>query len=397
MLGGYATAYASSPGCGKDLASGDRTVELTSEGRTRTFVLYVPKGYDGTTPLPLVLNLHGTLSDGAGQMEISGLRAYADRERFLVAAPTGGARSGTGASWVVPGTPPRGEAPPGGFPDDLAYLGQVITKVQSLACQDPAKVLSTGYSGGGRMTSALACGLSDRIAAVVVNAGLRAGAPRTGAGGRAEPDPSSCTPSRPLPVIAVHGTADTVNPYDGGGQPDWQYSVPAAFDRWRELLGCHATTTVTPVASFVDQLDAGGCTPGATLRLYRINGGGHQWFGGDPTKNPAYAALGPDPMQLRTSDLVAEAVRSSALRPPRTALKLTCRRGGRLLVTATATVDSPLAELTVRVNGRRVVRDFKASTTRTTTLGASRRARVTAKATDRAGLSSTVVARKRCR
>src|SRR3954469_2093044 len=216
------------PGCDRLLATGDQTVPLQSAGRDRPFLLYVPKGYDGSTPLPLLLNLHGTGGDGAAQMDDSQMRGYADSAGFLVAAPSGGAVAGAGHAWVVPGSPPRGDPPPGGYPDDVEYLREVIAAVQAMACQDRAKVFVAGHSGGGRMTSAMACNAADVVTAIVANVGLRAGAPRTGSNGVAEPDPATCNPARPLPVIAVHGTADPTNPYDGGGLPDWQYTVPQA-------------------------------------------------------------------------------------------------------------------------------------------------------------------------
>src|SRR4051794_34224989 len=104
------------PGCDRPLAAGDQTVALESAGVDRPFLLYVPAGYDGRTPLPLLLNLHATGADGPGQMETSHMRQYADSAGFLVAAPSGGAVAGAGHTWVVPGTPPRGDAPPSGFP-----------------------------------------------------------------------------------------------------------------------------------------------------------------------------------------------------------------------------------------------------------------------------------------
>src|SRR5688572_30326658 len=106
-----------SSACKRPLAAGDRTISLQVDGRVRPFLLHVPTGYDGRKSLPLLLNLHGSGGDGAGQMNVSGLRATADASGFFVAAPTGGAISGGGAAWVVPGVPPNGTAPPGGFPD----------------------------------------------------------------------------------------------------------------------------------------------------------------------------------------------------------------------------------------------------------------------------------------
>src|SRR3954451_156779 len=92
------------PRCDRPLAAGDQTVPLQSAGTDRPFLLYVPQGYDGSTPLPLLLNLHGTGGDGSGQMETSHMRGYADSAGFLVAAPTGGAIAGAGHAWVVPGS-----------------------------------------------------------------------------------------------------------------------------------------------------------------------------------------------------------------------------------------------------------------------------------------------------
>src|SRR5437762_8756984 len=130
-----ASEASSAATCNQPLTPGDHTVELTSAGRVRPFLLYVPKSYDGRTAVPLLLNLHGTGSTGPGQMGATRMRQYADQGGFLVAAPNGGGVAGGGNTWVVPGTPPRGAPPPGGFPDDVMYLRDVIAKVQSIACQ----------------------------------------------------------------------------------------------------------------------------------------------------------------------------------------------------------------------------------------------------------------------
>src|SRR3954464_11877726 len=112
-----ATPAHAAPGCDRPLEAGDQTVPLQSGGTDRPFLLYVPKGYDGRTPLPLLLNLHGSGGNGPAQMDTSHMREYADAGGFLVAAPNGGAIAGTGHAWVVPGSPPRGDPPPGGYPD----------------------------------------------------------------------------------------------------------------------------------------------------------------------------------------------------------------------------------------------------------------------------------------
>src|SRR3954469_17656023 len=269
------------PRCDRPLEAGDQTVPLQSGGSDRPFLLYVPKGYDGSTPLPLLLNLHGSGGNGPAQMETSQMRGYADSAGFLVAAPNGGAIAGTGHAWVVPGSPPRGDPPPGGYPDDVKYLREVIAAVQGMSCQNRAKVFIAGHSGGGRMASAMGCNAADVVTAIVANVGLRAGAPRTGSNGVAEPDPATCNPSRPLPVVAVHGTSDKTNPYDGGGLPDWQYTVPQAVARWAELLGCEPQETVTSFSPTVDEISHAGCRGYSSITLYRVSGGEHVWFDGE--------------------------------------------------------------------------------------------------------------------
>ena len=57
-------------------------------------------------------------------------------------------------------------------------------------------------------TGILACELADRIAAI---------APVSGAFYQ---QGKRCAPSRPVPVLDLHGTGDTTIPYDGEGERD---------------------------------------------------------------------------------------------------------------------------------------------------------------------------------
>ena len=366
------------PGCDRPLAAGDQTVPFQSGGRDRPFLLYVPSGYDGRTPLPLLLNLHGSGGDGPGQMETSHMREYADNAGFLVAAPNGGAVAGAGHAWVVPGSPPRGDAPPGGYPDDVKYLREVIAKVQAMACQNRAKVFAAGHSGGGRMTSAMGCNAADVITAITANVGLRAGAPRTGSNGVAEPDPATCKPSRPLPVIALHGTNDGTNPYDGGGQPDWQYTVPQAVARWAELLGCQPQETVMTFSPMVDQITHSGCRGYSSITLYRVTGGEHVWFDGE----------------IKTSEVVAGMIDRYSLRLPRLSRFDVACRSGKIRVRVKAATDAPLTSLTVRVGGKR--RTFTKHTASVTFIPASRHSKVLVTANDTAGLTASRSRQIRC-
>ncbi|GAA2374301.1 hypothetical protein Cme02nite_03380 [Catellatospora methionotrophica] len=261
------------PACVRTTTPGERTVPVTFNGTTHQVTVYVPTGAAPGTRLPLVLNLHGTSGTGTGQLRYSEMKAAADTGRYLVAAPDGAFVNGSGYAWNVPGV---GDPPPGR--DDVGFLAQVIaTMTGSALCADSTRVYLTGYSGGGRMTSAFACARPDLVAAIAPVAGLRAGRPDPANTSR--PDPLSCRPTRPVPVIAFHGQQDNTNPYPGGGSELWQYSVPAAQQRWAAIDACPAAPVTTTVAAHVTRIAYNGCRDGADVHLYAISDGGHTWPG----------------------------------------------------------------------------------------------------------------------
>jgi len=255
--------------CTASLGSGQYNTPVSFGGTTYQVLVHVPTRAAGAR-LPLVLDLHGSQSTGAGQLSYSNMAPTADANGFIVAAPTGVVPSGSGDIWNVPYVTPSGTR------DDVGFLRQVIGTLTANACADPARVYATGYSGGGRMTSALGCMLADKVAAIAPVSGIRAGRPdpsdHTG------PDLSTCTPARAVPVIAFHGQQDATNPYGGGGDATaWQYSVPVAQQAWAGLDGCTAGPAANQVSTHVRRTVYSGCRDGAEVQLYTIADGGHTW------------------------------------------------------------------------------------------------------------------------
>src|SRR5689334_17322190 len=78
-----ALARASTSACAIAAASGVSEQHLTSGGRDRSYRLFVPPSYDGRTPLPLVLELHGSGGTAEGQAQTSRFTELAAREGFL--------------------------------------------------------------------------------------------------------------------------------------------------------------------------------------------------------------------------------------------------------------------------------------------------------------------------
>ena len=226
--------------------------QVPSGGRQRTYRLFVPQGYEGRARLPLVLDMHGSGGTAAGQAKTSGLETLAVREGFIVAT-----LQADGGRWNVPITADR--------PDDVAYASDVIDHVAAQACVDSARVYATGFSGGGRMASLLACRLNTRIAAIAPMAALRWPAPCEG---------------RPVPVLTFHGLADTQNPYDGhaaGRGGEWLESVPDALAGWAQHNRCAATAIEEDPPGPLSTLRYDGCGGGAEVRVIRIDGLGHRW------------------------------------------------------------------------------------------------------------------------
>jgi len=252
VLGATAAYGQSAPACELAHASGVSSQQITSGQRPRTYRLSVPPGYDGRQRLPLVLDMHGSGGNAAGQARNSGLETLGATERFIVAT-----LDAAGGRWNVPVQPNRA--------DDVMYVSDVITHVASQVCLDDTRVYATGFSGGGRMTSLLACQLGTRIAAVAPVSGLRFPGPCTG---------------RPIPVLTFHGLADPQNPYDGhaaGRGAEWEESVPDALASWARRNACKGEVILEDPAGPLSTLRYAGCAESAEVRLIRIDGLGHRW------------------------------------------------------------------------------------------------------------------------
>ncbi|KQM60039.1 MULTISPECIES: alpha/beta hydrolase family esterase [unclassified Sphingomonas] len=253
---------------------------LTGDARmavgNRSVLVHLPRGQMPDTPAPLVILLHGSGGTGAAMLRDSNLADAADRHGFIVVAPDAGIVHDKGFVWNIPGVPTvAGNIPGPDAPDDVAFIGATIDQLATQGCVDPARVYATGLSGGGRMTSWLGCVAAERFAAIAPVVGLRAGNPL--ASDPARPDPATCRPSRPMPVITFAGDADTTNPIQGGGTKYWSYTMHAAEQRWAALNGCTAAPTTRWVAPKVYEERYTACRGGADVAGRITVGGGHSW------------------------------------------------------------------------------------------------------------------------
>ncbi|NUN50753.1 MAG: dienelactone hydrolase family protein [Candidatus Brocadiae bacterium] len=269
----------------------ERTVR--SDGLDRRFLLHVPLRYDGKSPVPVVVMLHGGGGTGKGAIEETGWDRKAEAEGFLAVFPD--------ATRPDPAKPPQFSANPqiwndgsgrfhagAGDVSDVAYLAAVLDDLEAAFAVDRRRVYVTGFSNGASMAFRAAAELSDRFAAVAPAAGALW--------------PAELKLDRPVPLLYITGTADTLNPLEGGG-PRPAAGGPAiggrekppvrdSIARWAAAVGAPEKPTAT--ASEDGVATESRAAPGRDVVLVTVEGMGHTWAGG---KN-----LLPESLVGKTSD-----------------------------------------------------------------------------------------------
>ena len=226
----------------EECTRGDHFDEMQSGGQTRQYLLHVPAAYKPETPAPLVLVFHGAGIGAERFVSYSHFSTVADRDGFLVVYPQG-----------------RGEKPvwdPSPGSQDVQFVRDLLDSLQRRCEIDANRIYATGHSNGGGMVHRLGCELADRIAAI----GPVSGAYSSG----------GCRPSRPVPVFAIHGTADPVVPYEG--IPDWATA-------WAERDDCDPEPVEVTHNVLISEKQWKNCRANAEVILYTIVDLEHDWPG----------------------------------------------------------------------------------------------------------------------
>ena len=243
---------------------------IVSSGVTRRYLLYVPKTYDRSKATPLVISMHAWGVWPAAQMGISQWNQVADEHGFIVVYPAGTNLRGTSGSG--PKVWPMG---PRSLGRNVRFISDLIDKLEAEYNIDPTRIYADGLSNGGGMAFAVSCRLSHRVAAV-------------GAVAAAQELPWDwCGDSRPVPMVAFHGTDDRMVPYQGGlsGDPIKPRTFPAVRDwaaNWARRNRCSGDPSDARITANVRRLAYTNCAENADVVLYSVEGGGHTWPGGKP-------------------------------------------------------------------------------------------------------------------
>jgi len=234
-----------------NVPTGKMIKELTVNGITREYIIYIPENYNVITAFPLLLSFHGLSSNMEFNYSYTNFDELAERENFIVVHP-----NGISNTWTVSANDDT----------DIDFIVSLLNQLEEDYNIESNRIYSTGMSMGGFFSFSLACRLSDRIAAVA-----------SVTGSMYQPAINNCSPVKPMPILQIHGTEDGIVQYS---------SVGGLLDFWTG----HNNTDALPIISNIPDSDTGD---GSTVKRYeylngdndaevqhlKITGGGHEWPG----------------------------------------------------------------------------------------------------------------------
>ncbi|MBO0682592.1 MAG: hypothetical protein J2P45_05505 [Candidatus Dormibacteraeota bacterium] len=250
---GGATAVA---GCSLGPTGGLKTRTLLGAGQgspvqSRSYQLYVPRGVDAQSRLPLLVSLHGLGANGSIQNAATHWSSFDD------------AQAARGSGFLL--------ALPNGFRDlwywgsedsyDVRFLFQVIAQLEKSGCVDRTRIYVDGWSEGAYMAQRMACASGDPN---VDPQGIAVAAVHAYAGG----DPVVFGPcaaqasSAPPRILISQGLDDLLI--------DPQEVAFPAFQAWGVRYSC-----VPVAAPFTTAQELSGCRNGTRVDWWPIRGFTH--------------------------------------------------------------------------------------------------------------------------
>ena len=125
---------------------------IVSENKKRTYYVYVPKRVTASSPVPLIVLLHG--SNHVGLSLAEKWNDLAEKEGFIIVAPD----SADSSHWSVPGDGPQ-------------FLYELVEAIKTKYPINPKKVYLFGHSAGAGFALLMSLYESEYFAATAIHAG----------------------------------------------------------------------------------------------------------------------------------------------------------------------------------------------------------------------------------
>lgn len=248
-----------------------RTITIEHDGAQRRSIV---DARPDARNAPVLIGLHGGLAGARGVRRRAGLTLAERGWVVLWPSALGDWNDGRVDLWGRPYD----------SADDVGFLRKLVAEFAERGVADPERVFVAGPSIGGVMALHLLCHAPDFIAgAAIAIASLPAGI--------------DCPDGPPRPVLYIHGDDDPLMPVDGGRiggwnplirDRGWVRSVVDTVDLLAQRNRCsgYEETGLPDIApdddSTVRRREYRDCA--APLVHYIVEGGGHTWPGGPPSR-----------------------------------------------------------------------------------------------------------------
>lgn len=279
-------------------AAAVETHDIRVDGQTRTYSVYVPSSYHGQQPVPVVVMLHGAGGTGEGVIPETGWDRQAEQAGFLAVFPDALRINQEAAPSLLTNPQMWNDGSKRGenlLPkaDDVKFLALMLEHLAQQYAIDPKAIFATGFSSGASMLFKAANELPGRFAAIAPVAG-HYWPPAVPGDGKA------------VPTLFIAGTADPLNPFDGGtvNLPWGSFAQPPVMKTVREWTKRNGLSQELKAAA--------GRTGVAVLqavrgnrewqRVYIVEGLGHMWPGGEAIFPESF--IGKDPGTLAATQVI---------------------------------------------------------------------------------------------
>jgi polyhydroxybutyrate depolymerase len=248
-------------GCQWTIAQTTKVGNIMHGGLNRNYRLRLPANHNKNVPIPLVFNMHGFTSNAAQQELYSAMNAVADTARFAVCYPNG-VNNAWNVGWSF-----------GSTADDVGFIAAMIDQFHTEYGIDKKRVYACGMSNGGFMSYRLACELNDRIAAIA-----------SVTGSMVQQAIDICEPSKAVPIMEIHGTADETVNYNG--TPNVSISIAQLLKFWQLNNGCDIDPTIETVPNIStndnttsEKWTYTNCDEDKKIVHFKVINGAHTWPG----------------------------------------------------------------------------------------------------------------------
>jgi len=227
----------------------EKTVNLKVNGKSRSYLLYVPNNVKENAPL--VFSMHGT--GGSSSNKAPMRTTVADAEGFIVVYPQGSNIYFPVFGGTLPGWNSTGEDS-----EDIDFFKAIIEDVAKSYTIDRQRIYCCGFSNGGMMTYSNSCMMADIFAAYASISGFQLNEFHL-----------HHTGIRPVPFLHIHGKND--NFVDIA-------RMPTIVDNMVARVGANPVPVVTKEAGKYTKSVYEAKEGGFPYIYYVIEGMGHEDF-----------------------------------------------------------------------------------------------------------------------